>query len=117
MWLPGEGAMDQGYAVGIDLGTSNTVAIMRWPDGRTRPVLFDGQPVLPSAVFLNHDGGLHVGRDAQRLAQLDPARYEPNPKRRIDEDVLLLGDRELAIADVLAAPLRTIARAVMCGSC
>jgi len=112
MWLPGEGAMDQGYAVGIDLGTSNTVAIMRWPDGRTRPVLFDGQPVLPSAVFLNHDGGLHVGRDAQRLAQLDPARYEPNPKRRIDEDVLLLGDRELAIADVLAAPLRTIARAV-----
>jgi actin-like ATPase involved in cell morphogenesis len=104
--------MDQGYAVGIDLGTSNTVAIARWPDGRTRPVLFDGQPVLPSAVFLDDTGTLQVGRDAQRLAQLDPARYEPNPKRRIDEDVLLLGDRELPIADVLAAPLRAIARAV-----
>src|SRR4051794_22549215 len=104
--------MAQGYAVGIDLGTPNTGAIGRRPHGRTRPVLFDGQPVLPSAVYLDHDGTLHVGRDAQRLAQLDPARYEPNPKRRIDEDILLLGDRELAIADVLAAPLATIARAV-----
>jgi actin-like ATPase involved in cell morphogenesis len=104
--------MSSGYAVGIDLGTSNTVAIVRWPDGRTRPVLFDGQPVLPSAVFLDHDGTLHVGRDAQRMAQLDPARYEPNPKRRIDEDVLFLGDRELPITEVLAAPLRAVARAV-----
>jgi actin-like ATPase involved in cell morphogenesis len=112
MWHRGDGAMDQGYAVGIDLGTSNTVAIVRWPDGRTRPVLFDGQPVLPSAVFLDHTGTLQVGRDATRLAQLDPARYEPNPKRRIDEDALLLGDRELPIADVLAAPLRAIARSV-----
>ncbi|GIJ57659.1 Hsp70 family protein [Virgisporangium aurantiacum] len=104
--------MSSGYAVGIDLGTSNTVAIVRWPDGRTRPVLFDGQPVLPSAVFLDHDGSLHVGRDAQRMAQLDPARYEPNPKRRIDEDALFLGDRELPIVEVLAAPLRAVARAV-----
>ena len=68
-----------GHAVGIDLGTSNTVAIVRFPDGRTRPVLFDGQPILPSAVFLDYDGTLQVGRDAQRMAQLDPARFEPNP--------------------------------------
>src|SRR5215207_2132219 len=104
--------MSSGYAVGIDLGTSNTVAIVRWPDGRTRPVLFDGQPVLPSAVFLNHDGSLHVGRDAQRMAQLDPARYEPNPKRRIDEDVLFLGDRRLPIVKILDAPLRAVDRGV-----
>ncbi|GIJ57662.1 Hsp70 family protein [Virgisporangium aurantiacum] len=104
--------MASGYAVGIDLGTSNTVAIVRWPDGRTRPVLFDGQPVLPSAVFLDQDGTLRVGRDAQRMAQLDPARYEPNPKRSIDDDALFLGDRELPIVDVLAAPLRAVARAV-----
>ena len=75
-------------------------------------MLFDGQPVLPSAVFLDHDGSLHVGRDAQRMAQLDPARYEPNPKRSIDDDALFLGDRELPIVEVLAAPLRAVARAV-----
>jgi len=88
------------------------VAIVRWPDGRTRPVLFDGRPVLPSAVFLDHDGTLRVGPDAQRMAPLDPARFEPNPKRRIDQESVLLGDRALPIVDVLAAPLREIARAV-----
>jgi molecular chaperone DnaK (HSP70) len=100
------------WTVGIDLGTSNTVAILRSPDGDTRPVLFDGEPVLPSAVFLDPDGTLRTGRDAQRMASLDPARFEPNPKRRVDENVLLLGDRELPVTEVLAAPLREVARAV-----
>jgi molecular chaperone DnaK (HSP70) len=88
------------------------VAVVRSPDGRTRPVLFDGEPVLPSAAFLDHDGVLRVGRDAQRLASLDPARFEPNPKRRIDEHTLFLGDRELPVVEVLAAPLRETAHAV-----
>ena len=100
---------DGGYALGVDLGTSNTVAVLRWPDGRTRPLLFDGQPITPSAVFLD-DAGLHVGRDAQRLAQGDPSRYEPNPKRRIDEPSVLLGGREVPTADLLAAVLGAVAR-------
>ncbi|GAA4456745.1 hsp70 family protein [Phytohabitans houttuyneae] len=100
---------DGGYALGVDVGTSNTVAVLRWPDGRTRPLLFDGQPITPSAVFLD-DGGLHVGRDAQRLAQGDPSRYEPNPKRRIDEPGVLLGGREVPTADLLAAVLGAVAR-------
>ena len=60
-----------GYALGVDLGTSNTVAMLRWPDGRTRPLLFDGVPVMPSAVYLDPSGSLHVGRDALRMAALD----------------------------------------------
>jgi molecular chaperone DnaK (HSP70) len=63
---------DGGYGLGVDLGTSNTVAVLRWPDGRTRPLLCDGQPVMPSGVFLDSVGRLHVGRDAQRLAQAEP---------------------------------------------
>jgi actin-like ATPase involved in cell morphogenesis len=39
------------YRVGIDLGTSNTAAVLSFPDGRVRPLLFDGSPLLPSAVF------------------------------------------------------------------
>ncbi|KWV31351.1 Hsp70 family protein [Micromonospora rifamycinica] len=98
-----------GYALGVDLGTSNTVAVLRWPDGRTRPLLVDGQPVLPSGVYADTDGRLHVGRDAQRLAQADPTRYEPNPKRRVDEPTVPLGDRSYAPAELLAATLWAIA--------
>jgi molecular chaperone DnaK (HSP70) len=99
-----------GYALGVDLGTSNTVAVLRWPDGRTRPLLFDGQPIMPSAVFLAQDGRLHVGRDAQRLAQADPGRYEPNPKRRVDEAGVLLGDQAIPTVDLLGALLAEVAR-------
>src|SRR4029453_17199496 len=56
---PGDGSY-----LGVDLGTSHTVAMLRWSDGRTRPLLFDGQPLVPSAVFLDTTGRLHVGRDA-----------------------------------------------------
>ncbi|MER5703567.1 Hsp70 family protein [Micromonospora sp. NPDC002296] len=98
----------EGFALGVDLGTSNTVAVLRWPDGRTRPLLVDGQPVVPSGVYADADGRLHVGRDAQRLAQADPGRYEPNPKRLIDSLTVPLGDREYAPADLLAAILHAV---------
>jgi Hsp70 protein len=104
--------INNGHAVGIDFGTSNTVALIRRPDGRTRPVLFDGQPILASAVYLDPRGLIHAGQDAQRMAQVDPARYEPNPKRRIDEGRVLLGDREVPVVDLLAAPLARVAQAV-----
>ncbi|MFC0006781.1 Hsp70 family protein [Micromonospora siamensis] len=98
-----------GSALGVDLGTSNTVAVLRWPDGRTRPLLFDGQPILPSGVYADAEGALHVGRDAQRLGQAEPRRYEPNPKRRVDEATVPLGDREYSPAELLAATLRAVA--------
>ncbi|WP_433533879.1 Hsp70 family protein [Micromonospora sp. CA-249363] len=103
----------EGFALGVDLGTSNTVAVLRWPDGRTRPVLMDGQSVSPSAVYADPDGTLHVGWDARRLAQADPARFEANPKRRVDEPTVLLGDRSYPPAELLAAVLAAVARAAV----
>ena len=38
------------FRLAIDYGTSNTVAFLQWPDGRTRPLLFGDSPLLPSAV-------------------------------------------------------------------
>ncbi|WBC06710.1 Hsp70 family protein [Micromonospora sp. WMMA1947] len=102
-----------GFALGVDLGTSNTVAVLRWPDGRTRPVLVDGHPILPSGVYADADGHLHVGRDAQRLAQADPAAYEPNPKRRVDDETVELGGRAYRPAELLAATLRAVADAAV----
>ncbi|PWR04860.1 heat-shock protein Hsp70, partial [Micromonospora acroterricola] len=103
----------EGFALGVDLGTSNTVAVLRWPDGRTRPLLMDGQPVSPSAVYADPDGTLHTGWDARRLAQADPARFEANPKRRVDEPMVLLGDRSYPPAELLAGVLTAVARAAV----
>jgi molecular chaperone DnaK len=94
-----------GFALGIDLGTSNTVAILRWPDGRVRPLMFDGTPLLPSAVYAEPGRNLLTGRDAVHSARVDPARYEPNPKRRIDDGTVLLGDTEVPVVDLFAAVL------------
>ncbi|MFI7218636.1 Hsp70 family protein [Micromonospora maritima] len=102
-----------GFALAVDLGTSNTVAVLRRPDGRTRPLLVDGQPILPSGVYADADGHLHVGRDAQRLAQADPAGYEPNPKRRVDEETVELRGRAYRPAELLAATLRAVADAAV----
>lgn len=77
------GIQESDFRLGIDFGTSHTIAILRWPDGHTRPILFDGSPLLPSAVYAEADGRLLVGRDAIHAARLDPARFTPTPKREV----------------------------------
>jgi actin-like ATPase involved in cell morphogenesis len=99
-----------GFGLGIDYGTSNTVALLRWPDGRVKPLLFEGSPVLPSAVFAPAEGALVVGQDALHHARFAPARLEPNPKRRIDDETVFLGDRAVPLVDLVAATLRHVAR-------
>ncbi|MGH3647244.1 MAG: Hsp70 family protein, partial [Micromonosporaceae bacterium] len=94
--------------LGIDFGTSNTVAMLRMPDGRVRPLLFDGSPMLPSAVYLAPDGRMLVGRDAERNARVDPTRFEPNPKRRIDDGTIFLGEQELPVPRVMAHVLEQV---------
>jgi actin-like ATPase involved in cell morphogenesis len=96
------------YRLAIDLGSANTVAVLRGSDGQLRPVLFDGSELLPSAVYADPGGTLIVGRDAERLARTDPGALEPNPKRRIDDGELLLGQRTVAVPDVLAAVLKRV---------
>lgn len=98
--------IDAGFHLGLDYGTTNTVALLRWPDGRVRPLLVDGSPLLPSAVFAADDGSLLVGRDAERAARSEPARFEPNPKRHIDAGTVLLGRHAVPVVDLMAAALR-----------
>lgn len=105
--------MSADYLLAVDLGTSHTVAVVVWPDGRTRPLLFDGSPVMPSAVFLDPAGTIHTGKDAERLALTAPERFEPNPKQRISDGTLLLGDRELPVTAAFAAILARVARAAV----
>lgn len=102
---------DEGRVVNVlsvDLGTSNTVAVLAAHGRPPRVVDVDGSSMMPSAVFAAEDGNLVVGRDADRRARLDPARFEPNPKRRVDEGTLLLGDLVVPVTDALAGVLRRV---------
>ncbi|HEX4221745.1 MAG TPA: Hsp70 family protein [Pseudonocardiaceae bacterium] len=88
----------------VDLGTANTVAVLQ----------VDGQPPqlvasLPSAVFLDEaEGRLVVGQDALDRARTDPSRFEPQPKRRIDEGTVLLGDTFISVTNLLGAVLHQV---------
>jgi len=93
----------------VDLGTSNTVAVLSAHGRPPRVVEVDGSATMPSALFAADDGNLVVGRDAERRARLDPARFEPNPKRRVDEGTLLLGDVVVPVTEALSAVLRRVA--------
>ncbi|SHF39467.1 Hsp70 family protein [Streptoalloteichus hindustanus] len=93
----------------VDLGTSNTVAVLSAHGLPPRVIEVDGAATMPSAVFAAEDGTLVVGRDAERRARLDPARFEPNPKRRVDEGSLLLGDTIVPVNEALAAVLARVA--------
>ncbi|MDQ2582514.1 type VII secretion-associated protein [Saccharothrix yanglingensis] len=95
--------------VAVDFGTSSTCVAMSLNGREPQVVVVDGQPIVPSAVFAAADGTLFVGQEAERQAAVDPARYEPHPKRRVDEGELLLGTSVLPVVDVVRAVL---ARAV-----
>lgn len=92
----------------IDFGTSSTVAVLSAFGRGPRAIEIDGSVTMSSAVFAGADGVLVVGQDAERRARLDPARFEPNPKRRIDEATLLLGTDVVQVTDALAAVLRRV---------
>ncbi|WP_103343576.1 Hsp70 family protein [Amycolatopsis sp. CA-126428] len=90
----------------IDFGTSSTVGVLSAFGRGPRAIEVDGSVTMSSAVYVNDDGLLVVGQDAERRARLDPSRFEPNPKRRIDEGTLRLGETDVDIADAFAAVLR-----------
>ncbi|GLI03331.1 hypothetical protein Pa4123_86090 [Phytohabitans aurantiacus] len=96
-------------SLGIDLGTTHTVASLAVRGTQVQQLLFDSSPLLSSAVFAEEGRPLVAGRDAERGARLDPTRFEPNPKRRIDDGTVLLGTREYPVAELLAAILRRVA--------
>jgi molecular chaperone DnaK (HSP70) len=99
----------RGYGLGINFGTSTTVAVLARPDGPFEPLLFDGSALLPSAVCLGPGGRLLVGLDALHAALAAPERFEPHPRRRIDDGAVRLGEAEVAVVDLVAAVLGRVA--------
>jgi len=98
----------QPYQLVIDLGTCHTVAVVRRDGQAPRPLVFDGSPLLPSGVYRDVTGALSVGRDAERLSLVTPSRFEPYPKRCVDDGAVLLGDAPTPVVELLAALLRRV---------
>jgi hypothetical protein len=94
-----------GVWLGLDFGTSNTVGVLRRPTGATTALLFDSSPLLSSAVHAGPDGALLTGADADRAGLGHPEGLEPNPKRRVDDGTVWLGERELPVVELVAAVL------------
>ena len=60
-------------AIGIDLGTTNS--LVAYVDDRNRPqvvMVDEKKPLLPSAVYYRMDGGIEVGAAAKRGAPDHP---------------------------------------------
>ncbi|WP_432827375.1 Hsp70 family protein [Dactylosporangium sp. CA-092794] len=91
--------------LGIDFGTFTTVAVLAAGDGEPQLLLFDGSPLLRSAVCADPTGHLVVGRDALHLAAANPAGFEPHPKRCVDEGTVLLAGAQFEVEALFAAVL------------
>ncbi|WBB93427.1 Hsp70 family protein [Verrucosispora sp. WMMC514] len=101
----------------IDCGSATTTAVLAWPDGSWSPLLFDGEPGLPSAVLVAGDGSVVTGQRAWQAAPTDPQRFIPRPRGPADEQVSV-ADVQVAPAYLVAATLRRVmdeARAVASG--
>lgn len=54
-----------GYSIGIDLGTTNSVACV-WRRGTVETIPIDGRATMPSALSVRPDGALLVGQAAKK---------------------------------------------------
>jgi molecular chaperone DnaK (HSP70) len=92
----------------VDYGSAATVAVVAWPDGRWIPLVFDGSPVLPSAVLVQADGALLTGQRAWQAAVEQPDRLVVAPLRVRGQSVTA-GGVEVEVLDLVAATLRRVA--------
>lgn len=96
------------WVLAIDFGTTNTVASTMDEHGLRR-LTVDGREVIASAVLLADPGtdrrpaSWMVGDAAVRFSRRQLDRFEPNPKRMIGDETLLLAGREVPITEAIAA--------------
>jgi molecular chaperone HscA len=80
-------------AIGIDLGTTNSI-VAHVRDGRPVPLITcDGTPLLPSVVHYGVEGSVVVGRTAMAYATREPERTIASVKRFMGRSA---GDAETA---------------------
>jgi hypothetical protein len=106
--------VDGRQVIAVDFGTTATCVATCTGAGADPQVVTHPGPKssrLPSGVMW-WEGQLLVGSAAYNRGSLDPAAYDETPKRSLSQGdgSLLLGGREVALTDVLAAVLSEAAR-------
>jgi molecular chaperone DnaK (HSP70) len=72
------------YSIGIDLGTTNSVACV-CRRGTVETIPIDGRATMPSALSVRPDGALLVGQSAKKRAELEPEQSITSAKRYIGD--------------------------------
>jgi len=88
------------WRLAIDLGTTYTSATIEH-SGTTELLMIDGQPRIPSTIAVDDDGQLVAGISAERVLARAPERAERNPKRRIGDEFVVLGEHRVATVETL----------------
>ena len=96
--------------VGIDLGTTNSLAAIRAGKGARVLRDQDGEPLIPSVVCWHPDGRTLVGRDAKALRLTFPDRTVYSVKRLIGRSVRDLTPEERRLPYRVAAGERDLPR-------
>ena len=105
-----------GWVLAVDFGTTSTAAAIR-VNGAVQRVTIDGALSMPSMVFWREGTGppgtgrLVLGQDADEGLGLAPWCVERTPKRRIGDELILLGERgqvELRVTDVVGQILAKV---------
>lgn len=101
-----------GRIIGIDLGTTNSLAAYYAEGGPRIIPLTSGEFHLPSAVCVDRTAGLLLGRQAREGADLRPASTILSAKRHMGtEHKYVLGGEEFRPQDVSAMILKELKRA------
>ncbi len=74
-------------SIGIDLGTTNSVAAVATPTGVEFTLDADGRRIHPSVVAFPEDGGVLVGQAAREHRTIDPRHTVYSAKRLIGQNV------------------------------
>jgi molecular chaperone DnaK len=72
------------YPIGIDLGTTNSVACV-WRRGSIETISVDGRATMPSAISVRQDGTILVGQAAKARTMLEPSQSVTSVKRSIGD--------------------------------
>lgn len=104
--------MAGGWKLAIDFGTSNTAAAHTSPrNGDVETIaLTHGGNLLVSAVFVEENGAIAVGAAAANRADADPSGFLAFPKRSVGSQVVTIRDKQIAVADIVAAVIRSAYR-------
>ncbi|NUS45255.1 MAG: Hsp70 family protein, partial [Mycobacteriaceae bacterium] len=100
-----------GWVLGVDFGTTTTVAAQLDPmAGAAQPLILSQHgAAMPSAVFVETASRIAVGEHALGCAHLDPSRFYAAPKRLValTQTTIQVGVEQVPATVIVAAVLRS----------